>query len=155
MTDIKKDEKALTQKLTKEKVVSKLKAKDFMDVKTVSVGPDVTIKEALLLMKENQIDGIPVTEKGGRVVGIISDYDILLQIAQKNIDEKISFKKDLISLTAESSIKDILVTFVRYKLKRIPVVDAFQKLVGMINRRDFIFKLLETKINNEKKSEAA
>ncbi|MFI5390967.1 MAG: HPP family protein [Bacteriovoracales bacterium] len=154
MTDLKKEEKAIN-KLTKEKVVSKLKAKDFMDTKTVSIGPDVTIKEALLLMKENQTDGIPVTEKSGRVVGIISDYDILLQIAQKNIDEKISFKKDLISLTAESSIKDILVTFVRYKLKRIPIVDAFQKLVGMINRRDFIFKLLETKINSEKKNEAA
>jgi IMP dehydrogenase len=154
MTDLKKEEKAIN-KLTKEKVVSKLKAKDFMDTKTFSIGPDVTIKEALLLMKENQTDGIPVTEKSGKVVGIISDYDILLQIAQKNIDEKITFKKDLISLTAESSIKDILVTFVRYKLKRIPIVDAFQKLVGMINRRDFIFKLLETKINSEKKNEAA
>ncbi len=151
----KKEEKELTQKLAKEKIVSKLKAKDFMTEKIATATPDSTIRETLYTMKENKSAGLPVVEKSGKIVGIISDYDILLQIAQKNLDEKINFKKDLISLTAESSIKEILVTFVRYKLKRIPIVDAFQKLIGMINREDFIFKLLETKITNEKKKEAA
>jgi IMP dehydrogenase len=155
MDQNKKEEKELAQQLAKEKVVSKLKAKDFMDPKTISIHPEATIKETLLRMKESNVSSLPVVEKGGKVVGIISDYDILLLIAGKNLDEKISYKKDLISLTAESSIKEILVTFVRYKLKKIPIVDAFQKLLGMISRQEFIFKLLETKMKDENKKKAA
>lgn len=147
--------KRIAQKLVKEDLISNLKAKDFMNTKVPSVNPDATIKEALFIMKENNCSGLPVVEKTGKVVGIISDYDVLMQISSKNLNEKISFKRDLISLTAESTLKDILVTFIRYKLKRIPVVDAFQKLVGIIVREEFIFELLETKINSEKNKEAA
>ena len=155
MTDSEKKAKELTKKLVKEKDFLPLKAKDFMAKEIISVSPEATIKETLLLMQKHHITGLPVIEKGGKVVGIISDYDILLQVAQKPLDEKIFFKRDLISVTTDTPIKEILVTFVRFKLKRLPVLDAFQKLVGMINREEFIFKIIETKINNEKNSEAA
>lgn len=155
MVDDKKTEKNLTKKLTKEPIFSVLKAKDFMTKNAVSINPEGTIKDALLLMKKHSLTGLPVIEKGGKVIGIISDYDILLQVAQKKLDEKISFKRDLISVSTETPIKEILVTFVRFRVKRIPVVDAFQKLIGMIYREQFIFQLMEAKITEEKKSEAA
>lgn len=155
MVDDNKKVKDLTKRMDKEKYFLPLKAKDFMAKEVVSVAPDATIRDTLLLMKKHHLSGLPVIEKGGKVVGIISDYDILLQVAQKSLDEPIYFKRDLISVTADTPIKEILVTFVRFKLKRIPVVDAFQKLVGMIYREEFIFKIMETKINAEKKNEAA
>lgn len=148
-------ENKLAKKLTKEPIFSILKAKDFMAKEDVSITPDGTIKEALLLMRMHNLTGLPVVEKGGKVVGIISDYDILMQVSQKKLEEKINFKRDLISVTTETPIKEILITFVRFRVKRIPVVDAFQKLIGMIYREQFIFKLMEAKISEEKKSEAA
>lgn len=155
MVDSKKDEKKIASKLTKEPIFSVLKAKDFMTKNSASISPEGTIKEALLLMKKHNLTGLPVVEKTGKVLGIISDYDILLQVAQKTLEEKINFKRDLISVTTETPIKEILVTFVRYRVKRIPVVDAFQKLIGIIYREQFIFQLMEAKINEDKKPEAA
>jgi IMP dehydrogenase len=155
MSEDEKKAKELTKRLEKEKSFLSLKAKDFMAKEVISISPDATIRETLLLMQKNNLTGLPVIEKGGKVVGIISDYDILLQVAQKSLDERIFFKRDLISVTMDTPIKEILVTFVRFKLRRIPVVDAFQKLVGMIYREEFIFKIMETKLSVEKKSEAA
>jgi len=155
MNDTNDKEKKIAKKLSKEPIFSVLKAKDFMTKEDISISPDGSIKDALLLMKKHNLTGLPVVEKGGKVVGIISDYDILMQVAQKKLEDKINFKRDLVSVTTETPIKEILITFVRFRVKRIPVVDAFQKLIGMIYRDKFIFKLMEAKISEDKKSEAA
>ena len=54
-----------------------MKVKDFMTSQVVTVVPEASVLEAARLMLEHNISGLPVVTDGGRVVGIISEHDLL------------------------------------------------------------------------------
>ena len=58
-------------------LLDKLKARDIMQKKVVTVGEDATIEEAALIMYNNKVGGLPVISEVGKVVGIITATDIL------------------------------------------------------------------------------
>jgi len=53
------------------------KAADIMTTSVVSVKPDQTLKEAVQLLAENKISGLPVVDSGNKVIGVISENDIV------------------------------------------------------------------------------
>lgn len=57
-------------------LLAKLKVRDIMPGKVISVSEDATIEEAALLMEQNRIDGLPVISGVGAVVGVITETDI-------------------------------------------------------------------------------
>jgi CBS domain-containing protein len=54
-----------------------MKAKDVMTRNVISVAPDASILEAVRLMLQNRISGLPVMTKDGRLVGIVTEGDFL------------------------------------------------------------------------------
>jgi IMP dehydrogenase len=133
------------EKLSKEERISKLQVKDFMKTDLVTVGPDSTIEETINLLKEKSLSGIPVVDKTGKIIGMVSDYDLLLQAGHSPNDAKIKYSKNLFTVHSDATLKEILITFYKFKLRRIPVCDAFQKLLGMVTRKDVLFALMKEK----------
>lgn len=59
-------------------------AEDIMTSPTITIGKNTNVKEALNLLAENNISGVPVTDKEGKLIGIISGADIMRYSQQKN-----------------------------------------------------------------------
>ncbi len=111
------------------------RAESGMIYDPVTIKRDQTIRDALRLMKEHHIGGIPVVEEDGKLVGIVTNRDLRFQT---ELDMKISDVmtwKNLVTTTNPelSAASEILL---RHKIEKLPVVDNCGKLVGLITYRD-------------------
>ena len=120
------------------------KARDIMTQELLTVTPETTIEEALRMLVNNRITGLPVVSNQGKMVGVVSEYDLLKQIAGAGGDEakvfakKIEFSKDVQAVRDTAELGEIAPLFVKFKFRRLPVIDKAGKLVGIITRRDMM-----------------
>jgi CBS-domain-containing membrane protein len=119
-------------------------AKEIMTRDLLRATDDMTIEEALKVLINHRITGLPVVDKKGKMKGVISEYDILSQIsASKKTDPSIFQAKIIYSKIVESILDDtplskIVSNFINTKFRRLPVVDKKGNLVGIITRRDLM-----------------
>ncbi len=119
-------------------------ARDIMSTEIIAARPDMTIEEALKLLVNNKITGLPIVGDGGKMQGVLSEYDILKQLsAAKKITgdafhKKITFTKRVDTIPESMPINQIMDLFVNTKYRRLPVVDQNGKLVGIVTRRDLM-----------------
>jgi len=140
-----------------------VKVKDFMTSQVVTVKPETLILDAARLMLEHKISGLPVVDDGGRVVGIISEHDLLrrgksdvqtqrphwlrLMIEPANLaDESARFQErkvrdamtsDPVTITETAPLEEAGRLIGENDIKRLPVVRD-HKLVGIIARADIV-----------------
>jgi CBS domain-containing protein len=105
-----------------------------MTTDIISVGPTMPIKQLAMTLIKNQISGAPVTGKNGKIVGIVSEADL---VAKKGKDVKSIMSKKVISITQETPIEEIAQLMTRYKIKRLPVING-DKVVGIVSRADIV-----------------
>ena len=106
----------------------------------ITLNEDATLGDALNIMKDHKIGGIPVVNGNGKLVGIITNRDLRFQ---KNIKKKVTeiMTKDNM-ITAQVGIdlgkaEDILQ---EYKIEKLPVIDKEGKLKGLITYKDILKK---------------
>jgi IMP dehydrogenase len=99
---------------------------------------DAIVKDALIMMKENGIGGIPIVDKDRLLVGIVTNRDLRFEknlnrpIQEVMTSENIITTKDGTDLaTAEDILQE-------QKIEKLPVVDSNRKLIGLITYRDII-----------------
>jgi CBS domain-containing protein len=120
------------------------RARDIMTAELITVRPEATVEETLRMLVNNRITGLPVVSDGGKMIGVISEYDLLVQIARaKRLEErvfqqKIRFSKKVKAVRDTAELAEIAPMFVKFKYRRLPVVDKKGKLVGIITRRDMM-----------------
>ncbi len=127
--------------------MTKTTAKDIMSSKLIVAKEDMNVEDALKLLVNNKVTGLPVVNSKGEMVGIISEYDIIARVGkQKKLDPE-SFKgelpytKQVEAVKEDTSLQDILERFISAKCRRLPVLDGEGRLVGIISRRD-VMKVL-------------
>jgi IMP dehydrogenase len=104
----------------------------------VTLSEDALVKDALTLMKENGIGGIPVVDNNRKLKGIVTNRDLRFE---KNLSRPIRevMTSENIVTTADgtdlSKAEDILQ---QKKIEKLPVIDADHKLIGLITYRDII-----------------
>lgn len=104
----------------------------------ITLNVDAKVADALRLMKENSIGGIPVVDDEHKLIGIVTNRDLRFQ---KKMDEPVVnvMTKDNIITTQKntdlSKAEDILQ---EHKIEKLPVVDEQNKLIGLITYRDII-----------------
>ena len=120
-------------------------AKDIMSTNLVTLTDQATVEEALKIMINARVTGVPiVSKKSGKMIGVMSEFDIIRQIGKKTelkekfFREKVRFSKKAKFIYTDTPLKDIVQMFVDYKYRRLPVVDEKQRLVGLITRRDLM-----------------
>ncbi|MBM7586702.1 CBS domain-containing protein [Bacillus pakistanensis] len=99
--------------------------------------------EVAVKMKENNVGVIPIVN-GERIVGMITDRDIVLRcVAEKHPNSsKVEdiMSNDLITIGPEETTDDALQLMARYQIRRIPVVEGDQTLLGVVSLGDFAIR---------------
>jgi len=119
-------------------------AKEIMTRDLIRATEDMTIEEALKVLINHKVTGLPVVDHKGKMKGVISEYDILSQISgskkknSKIFQDKISYSKKIDAITEDTPLSKIVTEFIDSKFRRLPVVDRKGNLVGIITRRDLM-----------------
>jgi CBS-domain-containing membrane protein len=147
-----------------------LKVKDIMTRELITVSPETEIVQATKLLLENRINGIPVTDKTGKLVGILCQSDLIAQQKKLPIPSFFTFLDGLITLTSmkqiekqvqkiaaitvaqamtpnpvtvqpDTDIEKVAALMVDRSFHTIPVVDKGE-LVGIVGKEDILKTLI-------------
>ena len=97
---------------------------------------DHIVSDALELMERYRISGVPITDKDGKLVGIITNRDIRFE---KEVSKKIDVvmtKDNLITANIDIRMDEALEILKKYKIEKLPLVDKDYKLSGLITIKD-------------------
>ena len=128
-----------------------LEAKDIMTKEIICIKKDIPIIEAIKLMSENNITGIPVVEDDMTLIGILSEQDVL-RLFHTYEDEKDRTVNDFMTQPAINFEEDELLLDVCYclrdnSIRRVPVTSN-GKVTGIISRSDIIKCIIQLCENN-------
>jgi len=116
------------------------KVKDIMTARAVVVRPDTTIDDAIALLLDHHVSGLPVVNDEGALLGVISEVDIIDLVYNADIESSLVLDymtRDVAFLDAEASLDDAASIFCSKSIRRIPIVKD-SRLVGILSRRDLI-----------------
>jgi CBS domain-containing protein len=111
-----------------------MNAKDIMTRDIVTVSPTMTVKSLAITLIKNQISGAPVAGKNGKIVGVVSEADI---VAKKGKDVKSIMSKKIISVGEDTAVEEIARLMTTQKIKRVPVMRGAD-VVGIVSRADIV-----------------
>lgn len=104
----------------------------------VTLSPDATIGEALRLMRENKIGGIPIVDAAHKLVGILTNRDLRFETHYKAKVSTVMTKDNLITAPEGTDLKKAELIFKKNKIEKLPVVNKAGKLIGLITFSDIL-----------------
>ncbi len=127
-----------------------LTAKDIMTETVISVSPNDSLAEAMELIVENDISGLPVIDHDGRLVGIISELDRIKMMGNDIVEIAGALVVDamthgVITVDETANLNQIADLLVRASIRRLPVTSNGH-VVGIVGRRDLVHALDEEKL---------
>jgi len=148
-----------------------MQAQDVMTTRVITVGPDTDIETIAKHLIENRISAVPVVERGGQIVGIVSEGDLMrrsdsdterrpswwLSFLLFPEEKAISYVKthgrcardvmtrEVITVNEDATLEEIAETLEKHRIKRVPVV-CDGKLVGIVSRANLLHGLVAHQI---------
>jgi CBS domain-containing protein len=127
---------------------------DIMTKDVISITSKTPLKEVIEILTVKKITGIPVVDDNKKLLGIISELDLIGILLQDcNIDEKTAeefITKDIVSFGINDSVDKLCQYLLNKPFRRVPIVDNGY-LVGIVSRADII-ALIWKKYNERKKA---
>ncbi len=146
------------------------KVKDIMTKELITVSPETEIVHATKLLLKNRINGVPVTDETGKLVGVLCQSDLIAQQKELPVPSFFTFLNGLITLTSmkqfekqvqkiaattvaqamtpnpvvvrpDTDIEEVAALMVDNKFHTIPVVDEGE-LVGIVGKEDILRTLI-------------
>jgi IMP dehydrogenase len=105
----------------------------------ITLGPDATLREAVRMMAEFSISGVPIVESNGRLVGILTNRDLIFESDLSRPIREAMTSDGLVTAPVGTSIDDAEEILREHKVEKLPVTDADGHLRGLITVKD-IFK---------------
>jgi CBS domain-containing protein len=141
-----------------------MNAQDVMASRVVTVGEDATVQEVAKLLIEERISAVPVVDKAGKIVGIVTESDLMRRAeigTERHYSGWLSLLADARTLAADyvkshaASVKDVMTRgvktaapdtplyeiaelFEKHHIKRLPIVSKSGDLVGIVSRANII-----------------
>ena len=116
-----------------------MKIKDMMHKGVECVAPNATLQQIVKKMKDFDVGAIPVCE-GDKAIGMVTDRDIAMSLADGKDVSKISasdlMSKNVIYCRDTEEAEDAIRIMEKNQIRRLPVLNEAQKLVGMVSRGD-------------------
>src|ERR671913_109144 len=109
-------------------------AKDIMTKDVITVSPTATKRDLAMTLIKNQISGAPVAGRNGKIIGVVSEADI---VAKRGKDVKTLMSKNIISVSEETAVEDIARLMTTHRIKRLPVMRG-SEVVGIVSRADIV-----------------
>jgi len=140
-----------------------MKAREIMTKDLTGLSPEHSVKEALELLKKMRISGLPVIDKEGKLIGMLTEKEILSFVlpsyigavgrfiyeenpksTRKKLEELVKLKvsqlmrKEVVTTTEEATLREVARIMLIHKARRLPVVDKAGKIVGIVARPDVL-----------------
>lgn len=112
---------------------------EAMTSNPTTVSPDAAARDAARVMKAEDTGIVPIVE-GERLVGVITDRDLALQIVAegRGADERVGelASKDLVTIDPQQSLEEAARLMAEHQVRRLPVVEEDGRLVGILAQKD-------------------
>lgn len=145
----------------RQRLAAKIPVRQVMTKQVVAVGSDTDLEKAVRLLSEHKISGMPVVDDGGRVVGIISEADLLQLTGIKkhhtfrDIIRNLLGEAERVNVTVSNGVEAVMsapaltigpdedirkaaLLLDERRIKRLPVVDGEGRLLGIVSRGDIV-----------------
>jgi len=116
------------------------RAENAMIYDPVTISKEKTVRDAIGLMKTFKIGGIPVIDKQGCLVGIVTNRDLRFENNMKKLVSEVMTKDNLITTNISTSLEMASAILQKYKIEKLPVIDKNNKLIALFTYKD-IFKV--------------
>ena len=107
-----------------------------MVINPVTITPDATLADALSLMQHHGISGIPVTEKNGTLVGILTNRDVRFASNKRQKIAELMTAEDLITVKEGTSPEAAKKLLHKHRIEKLIVVDNHYRCIGLITVKD-------------------
>lgn len=104
----------------------------------VTLTAESTIADALRIMKENKIGGIPIVDNKNKLVGILTNRDLRFETAKSKRVSDVMTKENLVTAPEGTDMKKAEKILQQHKIEKLPVVKKDGTLVGLITYRDIL-----------------
>jgi len=112
------------------------RAENGMIYDPVTIDVNQTVGDALKLMAENHIGGIPVVDSSFRLIGIVTNRDLRFEDNPATPIKDVMTSENLITIDHGDDIPHAIEVLHKYKVEKLPVVDKNGRLVGLITYKD-------------------
>lgn len=112
------------------------RAENGMIYDPVTISRGLTVSDALNMMKEYKIGGIPVVDNDGFLVGIVTNRDLRFEKNLNKPVDEVMTKDNLITTSQSTNLEEAADILQRHKIEKLPVVDKNGKLVGLVTYKD-------------------
>ncbi len=112
------------------------RAENGMIYDPVTISRGSTVLDALNLMKEYKIGGIPVVDENGYLVGIVTNRDLRFERNLNRPVDEVMTKENLITTSQSTNLEEAADILQRHKIEKLPVIDKNGKLVGLVTYKD-------------------
>lgn len=112
------------------------RAENGMIYDPVTIQRGSTVRDALAMMEEYHIGGIPVVDEKGHLVGIVTNRDLRFE---RNLDRKIDevmTSENLVTTNQSTNLEEAAAILQEHKIEKLPVVDNDGKLIGLVTYKD-------------------
>jgi CBS domain-containing protein len=128
------------------RVGTSMKAKDVMQQPVIAATPQASLRDIATQLVANEFSGMPVAAPDGRVVGVITEADVVRALVQGKRLENLTAVDVMtgppITVDVNTPLEDVMKSLEDYRIVRVPVTTE-DALVGIISRRDVIRAILE------------
>lgn len=144
--------------------------KDIMTTNVITVNKNATIEEIVKILIHNNISGVPVVDDNGKLVGIVTEKDLIYKDIEpkfpacveflggmffvegiKNYEEKLKkflankaediMTSEVVTITEDMDVKEVAEIMVEKGVKRLPVLKD-EKVIGIVSRSDVVRSLI-------------
>lgn len=112
------------------------RAENGMIYDPITIMKDRTVGDALSIMSEYKIGGIPVVDEGGYLVGIVTNRDLRFEMNYNRAIEEVMTSDRLVTTNHVTDLEKAVDLLQRHKIEKLPVVDNDNKLIGLVTYKD-------------------
>jgi CBS domain-containing protein len=112
-------------------------AREIMTRNVYAISPEASVQEVAQLLSRKSISGVPVIDKDGKIIGIVTEADIIGKVNRVGMCVADIMSPEIIFVTEETRVGEIAMLLVERNIKRVPVMRD-GTLVGIVCRADIV-----------------
>jgi CBS domain-containing protein len=138
--------KATAAKLAPKPAAIPVTAKEIMQTAVIAATPRASLRDLAARLVTNEFSGMPVADADGRVVGVVTEADVIRALLEGKRLENLTVSEVMtgpaVTVDAKAPLEEVMKCLVEHKIVRVPVTEE-DRLIGIIARRDLIRALIE------------